>query len=224
MTLRASLISTVLTSVLLIGNSASAETGFYVHGGVNATTLEQVSSRNTGTSDPNSGPVGGPSISVSDKDTGASAYLAGGYEYQFSSDFFAAVEVFYADETAETRTFNSVKVTDIELESSYGIDLKFGHNVTDKLSIYGLIGVSQFEFDGKASYTFAPPVDDLSDEETAFVYGGGLEIRFNEKWSTLAEIRLVNDVEFDTPTDRGGVRSEDELDFSIIRTGLKYRF
>ncbi len=219
----------ILLSLALLGGVAStsiahAETGWYVLGGVNSTTVDQFNSRNTGTSDPNQGPVGGPSISVTDSDTGVSAFIAGGYQYDFSPDFYGAVEVFYSDEQAETQTFNSVKITDIELDASYGIDFKFGHNVTDRLAIYGLLGVTQFDFDGQASYTFAPPVDDLSDEEVAFVYGGGLEISFNDHWSTIAEFRLSNDVEFDTPVDRGGVQSEDEFDFAVIRTGLKYRF
>ncbi len=221
---RKSLLIATLAASVFVSTPARAETGFYIHGGLNATTLEQTNTRNTGTNLPNDGPAGGPSISVIDKDTGASAYLAGGYQYQITPDFFVAVEVFYADETANSKTFNSVKTTDIELDQSYGLDVKFGHNVTDKLSIYGLIGITQFEFDGQAAYTFAPPTDDLSDEETAFVYGGGLEIQLTDRWSTLAEVRLVNDLEFDTPVDRGGVQAKDELEFSIIRTGLKYRF
>ena len=56
------------------------------------------------------------------------------------------------------------------------------------------------------------------------MYGGGVEISFNDNWSTIAEVRLVNDLEFDTPADRAGLRSRDELEFSIIRTGLKFRF
>ena len=51
-----------------------------------------------------------------------------------------------------------------------------------------------------------------------------VEIDFDDRWSTFAEVRLVNDLEFDTPVDRGGIQAQDELELTIIRTGLKYRF
>lgn len=203
---------------------AFAESEWYVHGGFNSTTLEQGTTRNTGTNGPNVGPAGGPSISSTDQDTGASFYIAGGYEFEPFPDSFAAVEIFYADETAETQNINNVKVTDIELNSSYGIDVKLGQNITDKFSVYGLLGVTQYDFDGQVSYTFAPPIDDISSEEASFVYGGGVELAFNDRWSTVTELRISNDVEFDTPVDRGGIQSSDQFDFLTIRSGLKYRF
>lgn len=212
------------TFAIAAAGASHAEGSFFIEGGINSTTVEQGTSRNTGTNEPTTGPAGGPSITVTDRDTGASIYVSGGYEYDFTDKFFASGLVYYADETAETQTLNNVKVTDLELTSSYGVDLRLGHRVTDTFAVYGLLGVSQFEFDGQASYTFAPPIDDLSSEETAFVYGGGVEISFNDNWSTIAEVRLVNDLDFDTPADRAGLQSRDELEFSIIRTGLKYRF
>ncbi|MAI90767.1 outer membrane beta-barrel protein [Ponticaulis sp.] len=224
--MRQTYIKTILlgASVLAIAGTAQADTGFFVSGGLNSTTLEQSTSRNTGTNEPNTGPAGGASATVTDQDTGVSVFVSGGYEYDLGNNFYVSGELFYADEAAETQTLNNVKVTDIELTSSYGLDVKFGHQVTDQFAVYGLIGVSQFEFDGLASYTFADPTDDLSDEEAAFVYGGGVEIDFDDRWSTFAEVRLVNDLEFDTPVDRGGIQAQDELELTIIRTGLKYRF
>ena len=217
----------ILSLVFLSFISASpafAQTGFYIHGGVNSTTAEQSVSRNTGTNEPTIGPAGGPSISVTDQDTAASVYIAGGYEYRPLPDFFAALELYYADERADTVTLNNVKVTDLQLDTSYGVDLKFGHDVTDKFSIYGLVGVAQYEFDGQVSYTFADPIDDISNEEVAFVYGAGVEVKLTDQVSTLAEFRLTNDFEFDTPVDRGGILSDDELELTTIRAGLKYRF
>jgi len=117
-----------------------------------------------------------------------------------------------------------VKITDLSLNSSYGIDLKLGHNVTDKFAVYGLLGVAQYDFDGAISYTFAPPIDDISSEEAGFVYGGGVEIDFNDRWSTVAEVRLINDLDLTTPIDRGAIQSSDDLEFTVIRSGLKYRF
>lgn len=209
---------------LIIAGSATAQSGWYVHGGINSTTFEQSTTRNTGTNGPNVGPAGGASASTTDQDTGASLYIAGGYEFQPFPDSFAAVEVFYADETAETQNINTVKITDVSLNSSFGIDLKLGHNVSDKFAVYGLLGVAQYDFDGAITYTFAPPIDDISSEETGFVYGGGVEIKFNDNWSTIAEVRLTNDLDLATPVDRGAISSSDDLDFTVIRSGLKYRF
>lgn len=209
---------------IAVAPAAMADSGWYVHGGINATTIEQGTTRNTGSNQPNVGPAGGASASTVDKDTGASIYLAGGYEINPFPDSFVAVEIYYADETAETHNINNVKVTDIELSSSYGIDLKLGQNVTDKFAVYGLAGFAEYDFDGQASYTFAPPIDDISSKETAFVYGGGVELAFNDKWSTIAEVRLSNDVEISTPVDRGGISADDEIDFFVIRSGLKFRF
>lgn len=222
--------SKILTALGALAIAASltapavAQSGLYVHGGINSTTVEQGTTRNTGSNQPNVGPAGGASASTVDQETGASFYIAGGYEFQPTSDTFIAVEAYYADETAETQNINNVKVTDIELNSSYGVDVKLGTQVTDKLSLYGLLGIAQYDFDGQVSYTFAPPIDDISSEEAGFVYGGGLELAFNDKWSTIAEVRITNDLDFDTPVDRGGIRSEDQLDFLVIRSGLKYRF
>ena len=211
-------------AAIVPGGTAFADSGWYVHGGINSTTLEQQTTRNTGSNEPNVGPAGGTSASTVDQDTGASVYIAGGYEFKPFEDAFAAVEVYFADENAETQNINNVKVTDLSLNSSYGIDLKLGHNVTDKFAVYGLVGVAQYDFDGTVTYTFAPPIDDISAEEAAFVYGGGVEIGFNDKWSTIAEVRLSNDIDLSTPVDRGAIQSRDDLEFTVIRTGLKYKF
>lgn len=211
-------LSFVLTPV------AVAESGWYVHGGINSTTFEQATTRNTGTNGPTVGPAGGPSISSVAQDTGASVYIAGGYEFEPFPDSFVGIEVFYADETAETTNINNVKVTDVSLNSSYGFDVKLGKNVTDDFAVYGLLGVTQYDFDGAITYTFAPPIDDIASEEAAFVYGGGVELAFNDRWSTIAEVRVSNDVDLSTPVDRGAIQSEDDMEFLVIRSGLKYRF
>jgi len=218
------IIPALAVSLALFAPAAAAESGWYAHGGFNSTTLEQSTTRNTGTNGPNMGPAGGSSISTVDQDTGASFYIAGGYEFKPTSDTFLAIEAHYGDETAETQNINNVKITDVELTSSYGIDLKLGQNVTDKFAVYGLLGITQYEFDGAISYTFAPPVDDISSEEAAFVYGGGVELAFNDRWSTIAEVRISNDVDLTTPIDRGAISSTDDLEFLVIRSGLKYRF
>lgn len=112
----------------------------------------------------------------------------------------------------------------LDLAGPNGIAVKLGQIVTDKFAVYGLLGVTQYEFEGAISYTFAPPVDDISSEEAAFVYGGGVELALNDRWSTIAEVRISNDADLTTPIDRGAISSTDDLEFLVIRSGLKYRF
>jgi opacity protein-like surface antigen len=201
--------------------------GFYVTGGFNSTTVEQNLTRNTGTNiptDPSTGPANGPSITASNRETDFGIALGVGYHWDVSDDFFLAAEVFYSDENTETQVINNVLVNDVELNSTYGIDLKAGHNVTEKFAVYGLMSATAYDFDSTISYTFAPPVDRVSEDEFAFTYGGGVEIALNDNWSTFAEVRIANDLDFTTPTDRGGIDSQNELNFNTIKTGLKYSF
>ena len=216
---------TVATAMsALLSGAAFADNGFYVTGGFNSTTLQHNLSRNTGATGAAEGPVGGPSITSVDQETGASFYVSGGYRFEAFEDSFLEIEAFYADETAETQNINGVIVSDIELTSSYGVDVHLGQKITDKFSVYGLVGIAQYEGDANLSYTFAAPTDSVSIEETGFVYGAGVEIGLTSNISTFGEVRITNDLEFDTPVDQGGVTSENDLDFTGIRTGLKYKF
>ena len=206
---------------------AMADNGFYVSAGVNATTVEQSLSRNTGTNlptSPDTGAANGGSFSTIDQDTGVGAFISGGYRFEFLDDAFVEAEVFYADETAETENLNSLIISEVELKNSYGLDLHIGKQVTDTFGVYGLMGVAQYEFDVDQSYPFAPPTAFVSAEETAFVYGAGVDIALTDHISTFGEVRLTNDLEYDTPIDQGGVRSINELDLNVIRTGIRYRF
>lgn len=217
-------IAAVMVSSAIFAGVAQAENGFYIMGGLNATTAEHGVNRNTGTNAPLVGPVGGPSLSSVDKDTGASIVVGAGYRHDFTDTFYGEIEAYYTDETAETHNINSVLVTDVELKQSFGLDVHLGHQLTDKVSLYGLFGVAQYEGDITKTYTFAPPVDLADLEETAFVYGGGVEIGITDRISTYGEFRISNDIDFSVPVDRGGVVSDNELEISVIRTGLKYKF
>lgn len=212
------------TVLALTPSMASAADGVYISGGFNSTTQENNQSRNTGSNQPNTGAAGGASGTVVDKETDFGFVAGVGYKKHFTEDFFGSVEVFYSAENVDTTTLNNVKINHVELNSTYGVDFRFGTDVTDKVSIYGLVGATAHDFDSSISYTFAPPKDSVSDEEWGLSYGGGVEIGLSDRLSTFGEFRLVNDLEFDTPVDRGGIQAQEELNYSTIRTGLRYSF
>ncbi|WP_018995727.1 outer membrane protein [Hirschia maritima] len=216
--------SAICAATVAFAGQAIADSGFYISGGLNSTSLTHDVSRNTGSNLPNTGASGGPSATTTDRDTGASVYIAGGYRFDIFEDSYLEVEAFYADESAETQNLNGVLVSELELSNSYGLDLHLGQQITEKFSIYGLVGVTQYEGDANQFYTFAPPVSAVEFEETAFVYGAGVELALTDKLSTFGEVRLSNDVDFDTPVDQGGIRAENNLEFTTIRSGLKFKF
>ena len=221
------LLASTACLVGMLTGAAHADNGFYVSGGLNSTTLNQNVTRNTGTNlptSPDTGPANGGSFSTNDRDTGASFYGAAGYRFEVLNDNFFEVEAYYADETANTVNVNSLIVSEVELDQSYGLDLHMGKQVTDTFGIYGLVGVAQYDFDVTQSYTFAPPVDLVSAEETAFVYGAGVNIALTDRLSTFGEVRITNDLDYSTPTDRGGITSSNELDLTVVRTGIRYSF
>lgn len=217
-------LASIIALSLSLTAQAQAKDGVFISGGVSTTTQELNQSRNTGSNLPNVGPAQGPSGTVVDKDSGFGFFGGIGYKKQITPDFFAAVEGFYSTEDASTTTINNVLINETDLNATYGADLRLGTNVTDKMAIYGLVGLTGFDLDSRISYTFAPPVDNVSNEEWEFVYGGGVEIGLTDRISTFGEFRLANDIAFDTPVDRGGITSVNELNYSIIRTGLRFSF
>lgn len=215
---------TALSLSLTVPAHAQFQDGVFISGGISSTTQELNQSRNTGSNQPNVGPAQGPSGTVVDKDSDFGFFAGIGYKKQITPDFFGAVEGFYSTEDASTTTINNFLVNQTDLEATYGADLRLGTNVTDKVAIYGLVGLTGFDLDSRISYTFAPPVDNVSNEEWAFVYGGGVEIGLSDRISTFGEFRLANDIAFETPVDRGNVRSVNELNYSVVRTGLRFSF
>ena len=214
----------VTAAILAAAGTASAGDGLYISGSFNSTTQEHNQTRDTGTNGPTVGPAGGASISAVDKESGFGFVGGVGYKVHFTEDFYVSAEAFYSFEDVQTRVLNNVKVTDVSLESTYGVDLRFGTDVTDKISVYGLAGPTAHDIDAQISYTFAPPLDSASETVWGFSYGGGVEINFNDRVSTYGEFRLVNDLEFDTPVDQGGITSIDDLNYATIRTGLRFSF
>jgi len=213
-----------LVASLAISAPALAGDGFFISGGINNTTQENNQSRNTGSNQPNMGAAGGPSGTVVDKETGIGFVVGAGYKHRLNEDMFVSVEAFYSTESAETTTLNNVRSNNIELNATYGADLRFGTDVTDKVAIYGLVGATAHDFDSNLSYTFAPPLDFVSDQLWGFTYGGGVEINLTEKLSTFGEFRLANDLSFDTPIDQGGVQTQEDLNYTTLRTGFRFSF
>ena len=214
----------IIAAPLTFAAPAFASDGFYISGGINSTSQSSFSSRNTGSNQPNTGAAGGASGTVLDKDNGIGFVGGVGYKKHISDDFFISAEGFYSEESAETTTLNNVKVNEVELNSTYGADLRLGTDVTDKVAIYGLISATAYDFDSSLSYTFAPPTDFVSDEVWGLTYGGGVEIALNDRLSTFGEFRVAQDLDFDTPVDRGGIATLEELDYTTLRTGLRFSF
>lgn len=213
-----------LALIMGVATPAFAGDGIYVSGGVTATTQENNQTRNTGSAAPNAGPANGPSASVVDKDTGIGFVGAVGYKTHFSNGFFGAVEAFYSTESAETTIVNNVLVNTVELNSSYGVNAQLGHDVTDTLAVYGLFGATAYDFHSQLGYTFAPPMEEVDASEWAFTYGGGVEVKLSERVSTFGEFRISNDLSFETPVDKGGVTSRNELNYTVLRTGIRFSF
>lgn len=214
----------ILAAPFALTAPAFASDGVYISGGINATSQSSFSSRNTGSNQPNTGAAGGGSGTVVDKDT-AIGFVGGiGYKKHLTPDLFVSAEAFYSDESVETTTINTVKINQVELNSTYGADLRFGAKVSDRVALYGLIGATAHDFDSALSYTFAPPTDFVSDEVWGLTYGGGAEVALSERLSTFAEFRIANDLDFNTPLDRGGIATLEELDYTTLRTGLRFSF
>lgn len=218
----------IMTAAIALTFSSAAPSfandGISVFGGFGSTTQEFNQSRNTGSNQPNTGAAGGPSGTVVDKETGVSFFGGVGYKTHLGDDTFVRLDGFYSAEDVDTTIINNVLVNNVELNSSYGGDIKLGYDATDKLGIYGLIGATAFDFDSQISYTFAPPMDAVSETEWALTYGAGVELALSDRISTFGEVRIANDVNFTTPTDKGGVNSNNDLNFTSVRSGLRFSF
>lgn len=222
--MKLNILITTTAALALLATPTLATDGIYVSGGINGTTQENNQSRNTGSNQPNTGAAGGPSNSVVDKENGIGFVGGIGYKKHVTDDFFVSLEGFYAIEDVQTTIINNVLVNTVDLDATYGADLRLGTDVTDKIAIYGLMSATAYDFDSQISYTFAPPMDAVSETEWALTYGGGVEIALNDKLTTFGEFRIANDLSFDTPTDRGGVTSRNELNYATLRTGLRFSF
>jgi len=208
----------ILVSSVVTFSAASAGDGFYVSGGVTATDLSHNINRNTGEFDSSS-----ISSTVSETDIGFRLGL--GYKSHVSEDWFVAVEGFYAFESASTESLNGMLVSSLELNASYGGDIRVGYDVSDKFAVYALAGITALDFENNTAYTFAPPLQELSATETGFTYGVGTEIQLSERMSVIGEYRITNDVAFTPNPDRvGELVNDNQIDHGALRLGLNFSF
>ena len=137
MTIKNTLALTAIASSLLSFSvtTVQAKDGFYIGGSYLNSTLGHTIERNTG-SDTD------PSLTSTSNDTDLGFGLNLGYKTHLSGDFYFAGELFYNQENAETRNINNLLITDVTLNSSYGLKLKSGVDVTDKFSVYSVVGLT----------------------------------------------------------------------------------
>jgi opacity protein-like surface antigen len=215
--------SMFLTAALLAGTAltsttASAEDGFYISGSVTATDLSHGINRNTGQMD-------SPSISSFSSDTDVGLRLGLGYKAHVSKDFFMAFEGFYSWENASTESLNGMLRSTLDLDASYGADLRLGYDVSDKFAVYALAGLTYLDFDNDTGYTFAPPMQELSETEGGFTYGFGAEIQLTDRYSVVGEYRITNDVGFTpNPDVVGGFVNDNQIDHGAFRLGVNFSF
>jgi len=210
---------TVISSIVLATN-VQAQDGFSI--GVNTSngTFSHTIERNTGTPEI-------PSITTRTEETDFGYGINVGYQLRLSDNFYFAGEAFYQGQDIETRNINNILITELTLNSSYGIKLKSGIYVNEQLSIYGFSGVTTLDFDINNSYTFAPPTTQSSADVDEFTVGVGIEYAISDHWSVTAEYSQLNDVSFDpipeVAFDSGKINNN-EVDYSSISFGINYTF
>lgn len=162
------------------------------------------------------------------EDSGSSWQLTAGYQFDIpDSPTFIAVEGFYGIEDADTRNINGVLVTDVDLDARYGARAVFGVDVSDKLALYTHGGLSFVDYDVNNSYTFAPPVTERSDNETAFSYGVGLNYKLNDTISFTTDYTRLTDIDFDgIPEVAGGTGrvNPNRLALDRFSSGIRLSF
>lgn len=202
---------------------------FYIYGSAGQASLEHQVERNIGANPPVL-PVADTSGSTSASDNGTSLQLAAGYELNFdlaNLPVSIGVEGFYSFEDASTRNINSVLITDVDLNSRYGARLLFNYDVTDKFGFYTHGGLTVLDYDVTNSYTFAPPVTERSDTETAFSYGVGMKYDLRPNLSLVVDYTRIDNVDFDgipeVAGDTGRV-NPNTLALDRLSTGLRFSF
>jgi len=198
---------------------AAANDGLYAAGFLLNTTQDHTSERNTGTNTT-------PSITTSSEETDIGFGLALGYKTHINEKAFFVVEGFYNKEGAETRNLNNLLITQVELDSTYGINLKAGVDVTNEFSIYGFIGSTWIDIDLHNSYPFAPPMRQGSETESEFSFGFGVSYMLSEDLAVVGEYTQLNDLAFDPLPEVAvaGKVNPNQLDLSSWKVGLSYSF
>lgn len=152
----------------------------------------------------NTGDAANPSITSFAEETDAGLGLHLEYKHHLNSDTFVAAELFYTDENTSTTNINNMLQTIVDLNSTYGINVKAGFDVTDKYSLYGIVGATALDLDLHNSYPFAPPMRNGSASEVGLALGAGFEFALDNNWSVKGEYSRINDVDF-TPLPEAAV-------------------
>lgn len=202
-----------------LSTSALANDGLYIGGHLQSSTLSHSIERNTGV-------AANPSITSFAKETDAGLGVHLGYKHHLSSDTFVAAELFYTDENTSTTNINNMLQTIVDLNTTYGINVKAGFDVTDKFSLYGIVGATVLDIDLHNSYPFAPPMRNGSTSEVGLALGAGFEFALDKNWSVKGEYTRVNDVDF-TPLPEVAVPGKinpNELDYDNLKIAISYSF
>ncbi len=202
-----------------LSTGVSAKDGIYVSGFLLNTTQDHTIERNTGTNTT-------PSITTSSEETDVGVGVALGYKMHVNDKVFLAIEGFYNKESAETQNLNNLLITQVELDSTYGVNLKAGFDVTNEFAIYGFIGSTWVDIDLDNSYPFAPPMRSGSETESEFSFGFGASYQLSESLSVVGEYTQLNDLDFDPLPEVAvaGKINPNELDLSSWKVGLTYTF
>lgn len=209
----------VLLGSTVVSTGVMAKDGLYLTGYVNNTTQEHTIERNTGTNT-------SPSLTSQVDQTDLGLGLALGYKMHINETSFAIVEGFYNKEDVDTRNLNNLLVTEVELDATYGINLKLGFDVTEMFALYGFIGATRVELDLANSYPFAPPMRSGSRSETEVSYGFGMSYQLSNQLSVIGEYTAINDLDFDPLPEVAvpGKINPNQLDLSSWKVGLSYSF
>lgn len=202
-----------------IATTAQAKDGFSIGTVSSNATLSHTIERNTGSNTT-------PSLSSRVEESDFAYGLSVGYQFHLNDNIYLGAEAFYQDQNIETRNLNNLLITELSLNNSYGLKVKAGVDITDKFSIYGLVGQTTLDFDVDNSYPFAPPMRTASRDVDEFTIGFGAEYAVTDRWSVTAEFNQLNDVSFDPIPEVAvpGKINDNELDFSTLSFGVNYNF
>ncbi len=214
----------VLTTIAL--SSAASAGDFYLSGKLGITNLDHTIERDTGGFVLPVPDVG--SVSTA-QDTNGSLTLGLGYEQDFANgDFFWGVEGFIGLENTIAKNVNGVLKTKVDVNRSFGARALVGVNATDRVSLYGHLGVTALAYDVTNGYTFAPPKTNSAGEiSTGLSYGLGASYALDSGNEIFAEFTRVADVEFDgIPEVAGGTNrvNPNSLNQDTISVGYKFKF
>lgn len=200
-------------------STAAAADGFYVGGQLQSSSFGHTIQRDTSEAT-------SPSITSFTEETDVGFGIHAGYKHHITDDAFFAAEVFYNSENAETTNINNMLQTQLELNSSYGVNFKAGVDVTDKFSVFGIAGATALDFDIHNSYPFAPPMRSGDTREVGLSVGAGFEYQLSPQWSVKGEYIQISDLDFDPLPEVAvpGKINPNDVDFDSLKFSISYSF